>query len=393
MNLLERESAVFFSTYKRIPLEVECGEGVYLYGKDGRRYLDLFGGLAVNALGHCHPRIIEAVERQIRRYIHASNFYLQDVQVELAERLVGATGYRRVFLCNSGTEAIEGALKIARRWCRNRNKSVLISFENAFHGRTMGALSAMDREKYRGGFGPLLPGFLSVPFNDPEALRHAVDENTAAVVLEFIQGEGGVVPATEELVAELKVLQGKFGFLVIADEIQTGLGRTGKLFAFQHYDIHPHIAAIAKSLGGGLPLGAILGSEEVAYVLEPGAHGSTFGGNPVACAAGTVLLDELLHRDLMEHVAEVGAFFAGQLMKLKKDFPLLITDVRGKGLMLGMQLTQPGDAIVDRMREGGVLINCTAETVLRFLPPLIISQAEIAEGVGKLREVLREFQI
>lgn len=389
MTILEREAKVFFPTYKRIPLEIDHGEGVYLYSKDGRRFLDLFGGLAVNALGYNHPRVVGAIERQLQRYIHLSNYYLQDPQIELAEHLVRASGYNKVFLSNSGTEAIEGAMKIARKWGKGKRKSVIVSFTNAFHGRTMGALSTMDREKYRADFEPFLPGFVCIPFNDVQALRSTVNEETLAVMLEFIQGEGGINTATAEFIDELRQLKQQFDFLIIADEIQAGLGRTGIFFAFQHYDIRPDIVAVAKPLGGGLPLGAILGSERVADVLQYGVHGTTFGGNPVACAAGIVVLEEIVNGSLLQDVIEVGEYFIAQLRLLQNEFPQLIAGVRGKGLMIGVELTREGDSIVEKMREEGVLINCTNQTVLRFLPPLIITKAHVDDGVRALRRVLK----
>ncbi len=391
MNILEREAKVFFHTYKRIPLEIDRGEGVYLYSTSGRRYLDLFGGLAVNALGYNHPRVVEAIGQQIRRYIHLSNYYVQDPQIELAERLVKASGYSKVFLGNSGTEVIEGALKIARKWGKDKKKSTVVSFTNAFHGRTMGALSSMDREKYREGFEPFLPGFVCIPFNDVEILRRTVNKETLAVMLEFIQGEGGINVATAEFIAELERLKHQYDFLIIADEIQAGLGRTGKFFAFEHYSASgPDIVTAAKPLGGGLPLGAILGSERVADVLQYGVHGTTFGGNPVACSAGIVVLEELVDKGLMQHVVEVGEYAFTQLRQLRQEFPQLIADVRGKGLMIGVELTREGDSIVEKMRDEGVLINCTNQTVLRFLPPLIITKTEIDEGIRTLRKVLRD---
>lgn len=425
MNLLERESNVFFHTYKRIPLEIERGDGVYLFGKDGKKYLDMFAGLAVNALGYNHPRVIEAMERQIKRYVHLSNYYLQDPQIELSERLVKATGFRKVFLTNSGTEAIEGALKIARKWGKNlshhadassrpstplrtglsmtsrrensrsrkegRDKSVVVSFTNAFHGRTMGALSSMDRAKYRDGYEPFLPGFVCIPFNDVHALRSTINDETLAVMLEFIQGEGGINVAKSDFASELQRLKQEYDFLIIADEIQTGVGRTGKFLAFQHYaGVEPDIVAIAKPLGGGLPLGAILGSERVGDVLHYGVHGTTFGGNPVACAAGTVVLDELFEKDLMQHVTHLGNAFLESLKQLQREFPSLIANVRGKGFIIGVELTREGDSTVEKMREEGVLINCTNQTVLRFLPPFIITQSHVEETVSALRKVLRE---
>lgn len=387
MDIIERESKVFFHTYKRIPLEIERGEGVYVFGKDGKKYLDMFAGLAVNALGYNHRGIIEAIERQIHRYIHLSNYYLQDTQIGLAERLVEATGYSKVFLSNSGTEVIEGALKIARKWGKEKKKSTIVSFSNAFHGRTMGALSSMDRIKYRNGYEPFLPGFVSIPFNDPDALRKIVNNDTLAVMLEFIQGEGGINIAGNDFVEEMYRLQQQYGFLVIADEIQAGLGRTGKFFSFQHYTIQPDIVTVAKPLGGGLPLGAILGSERMAKVLDYGVHGTTFGGNPVACAAGIVVLNELTTGDLIQNVVKVGEYLFAQLKQLQQEFPSLIVNVRGKGLMIGVELSREGDSIVEQMRNEGVLINCTNQTVLRFLPPLIIQAGHVDETMRLMRGI------
>ena len=389
MDTLEREAQYFFHTYKRIPLEIEKGEGVYLFTRDGKRYLDMFSGLAVNALGYGHPGIIKAIEEQSRRYIHLSNYYLQEPQLRLAELLVKYSGCDKVFFCNSGTEAIEGAIKVARRWGSQNGKKEIISFSNAFHGRTMGALSMMDRPKYREGYEPFLENFRIVEFNNPGALREAVGATTAAVVLEFIQGEGGICPVSPEFADELRALKAKFGFLLIADEIQSGIGRTGKFFGFQHYNNSPDIVVVAKPLGGGLPLGAILGSAPLAKVLEPGVHGTTFGGNPVACAAGIVVLHEIMENGVMDNAATMGSILKAKLRELKKEFPSIIKEVRGYGLMLGMELAREGDSIVTALREKGILLNCTNQNVLRFLPPLIISEQHIDETVTVLREILR----
>ncbi len=384
-SLAEREAAHFFHTYKRLPLEIERGDGVYLYGTDGTRYLDMFAGLAVNALGYAHPRILRAVREQSERYLHLSNYYLQQPQIRLAELLTGFSGYPRIFFTNSGTESIEGAVKIARRWGSTRGKSQLISFTNAFHGRTMGALSMMDREKYREGFGPFLPDCRIVEFNDTAALRGAVSEKSAAVIIECVQGEGGIRPVNPEFAATLKSLSSRFGFLLIADEIQSGIGRTGKFFAFEHFDLHPDVVVVAKPIGGGLPLGAILGGAAVADVLEPGTHGTTFGGNPVACAAGIAVLEEIQERGLMKQAETLGALFRSGLQTLAGEFPKLIREVRGVGLMLGVELTRDGEPIVAAMREGKILINCTDRTVLRFLPPLIITKEHVELTITQLR--------
>jgi len=388
MNSLERESAVFFHTYKRIPLEIENGKGVYLYSKEGKRYLDMFSGLAVNALGYGHPRVLQAVQDQCRKFIHLSNYYLQEPQIQLAELLTKYSGFPKVFFSNSGTEAIEGTIKLCRKWGSTRGKTEIISFTNAFHGRTMGALSMMDRPKYRNGFEPFLEYFRVVQFNNVHELRNAVSERTLAVVLEFIQGEGGVRPVTQEFVDGISGLRSKFHFLLVADEIQSGIGRTGKLFAFQHFDIRPDVVVVAKPIGGGLPLGAILGSEGVANVFEPGLHGTTFGGNPVACAAGGVVLQEILEKGLMKHAEVIGQSLKSKLLQLKNEFSLLVKEVRGYGLMLGVELDRDAEPVVGAMREKGILINGTDQTVLRFLPPLIIQEQHIDETVKALREVL-----
>jgi acetylornithine/N-succinyldiaminopimelate aminotransferase len=390
MTMLERESAAFVHTYKRLPLEIDRGEGVYLIARDGTRYLDMFAGVAVNALGYGHPRVVQAIEEQARAYIHLSNYFLQEPQLRLAEILTAASGYPKIFFTNSGTETIEGAMKIVRRWGATRGKSVILSSTNAFHGRTLGALSLMDRPKYRDGFGPFLEGCAAIEFNDPDALRKSVSELTAGVLLEFIQGEGGIRPLSREFSKTLVDLKERFGFLLIADEIQSGLGRTGKFFGFQHYDVQPDIVVMAKPIGGGLPLGAILATNPVADILEPGMHGTTFGGNPVACAAGVAVAREILERDLISHAATTGTYFRSRLESLKTEFPHHVKEVRGYGLMLGMELQGEGEPLVTAMRKRKVLINCTDQTVLRFVPPLTIANRHVDETCDALRECLKE---
>ena len=392
MNALEREAAVFFHTYKRLPLEVDHGEGVYIHATDGARYLDMFGGLAVNALGYGHPLLLQAIQEQTRKYIHLSNYYLQEPQLKLAELLIKSSGYERVFFSNSGTESIEGAIKLCRKWGSPLNKTEIISFSNAFHGRTMGALSIMDKPKYKNGYEPFLQDCNVIEFNNAKSLRLAVSDRTAAVVLEFIQGEGGIRPVSREFVEELSLLKKRFGFLIVADEIQSGIGRTGKMFGFQHYNVQPDIVVVAKPVGGGLPLGAILGNALVADVLEPGVHGTTFGGNPVACAAGIVVLQEIVEGGLMSNAERMGSILMSELTALQKEFPSIIHEVRGFGLMVGMQLDREGEPIVTAMRERRILINCTDQTVLRFLPPLIITERHIEDTIAALREVLAGVQ-
>ena len=392
MTMHDREASTLFHTYKRLPLEVDRGEGVYLFTKDGKRYLDMFAGLAVNALGYAHPRVVEAITAQASRFTHLSNYFLQETQIRLAEQLTRLSGYPRVFFSNSGTEAIEGALKIARKWGSTRGRNELIAFTNSFHGRSMGALSLMDRPKYREGFGPFLEGCRVIPFNDPAALREAVGGKTAAVFLEFIQGEGGIRPISAEFAGTLEELHKKHGFLLVADEIQSGAGRTGKFFGFQHFPVSPEVTTLAKPIGGGLPLGAILAAEEIASVLEPGMHGTTFGGNPVACAAGCAVLGEIEGKGLIGKAASLGEKLMEGLLGLKNQLPGLIREVRGYGLMVGAELDRSGDGIASAMMEKGILINCTDTTVLRFLPPLIIERSHVDETISALRDCLEHIQ-
>jgi predicted acetylornithine/succinylornithine family transaminase len=389
MDLLTREAASFFSTYKRLPLDIARGEGMYLMTTDGKRYLDMFAGIAVNILGHAHPRIVRAITEQAGRYIHVSNYFAQEPQVRLAELLLHHTDSRKVFFCNSGTEAIEGAVKIARRWGAPLGKTGIVAFSNAFHGRTMGALSLMDRASYREGFGPFLAGCMSIPFNDPTALAAAVGPTTAAVLLECIQGEGGIRPVSPSFIATLQDLRTRHGMLVIADEIQSGVGRTGRFLAADHCHLQPDLVTLAKPIGGGLPLGAILGGPTVAATLQPGMHGTTFGGNPVACAAGIAVLEELEERNLLAHATAMGERLMEGLRDLCRTYPDLCKEVRGMGLMVGLELHREGDPVVSAMRERGVLINCTDKTVLRFVPPLIVEKDHIAATLESLDEVLK----
>jgi acetylornithine/N-succinyldiaminopimelate aminotransferase len=389
MTSFQQESQLFFKTYKRIPLEIDRGEGCYLISKDGQRYLDLFGGLAVNALGYGHPEVIRAIRSQVDRYIHLSNYFLQDPQVELAQRLIQLSKFKRVFFCNSGTEANEGAIKLCRKWGKQVGKTKIFGMTNGFSGRTMGALSLMDRPNYREGYEPFLPDFGQIEFNDVDDLQGKLSADTAAVFLEFIQGEGGVFVASQAFVRRLFELREKFGFLVVGDEIQTGIGRTGKLFAFEHYDVRPDIVTIAKPVGGGLPLGAILGDEKVEDVLSPGMHGTTFGGNPVACAAGLAVLDQVVAGDLIRKVADLGSYMKAAFEQVKSGFPDLISEVRGCGLMLGIELKKDGARIVDKMRERRILINCTNKNVLRFLPPFVLTKAEADRAIAALREIFQ----
>jgi len=387
-ELFEKEQQFFFHTYKRLTLDIDRGEGCYLVARDGKRYLDFFGGLAVNALGYNNPKVNDAILQQIHKYIHLSNYYVQEPQVKLAERLIQVSGYKKLFFSNSGTEAIEGALKLARKWGKSTGKTELLGLSNSFHGRTMGALSLTERPKYREGYEPFLEGVSHLQFSDVQALRKSVNEKTLAVFLEVIQGEGGINVITQEFADELRLLQKKFGFLIVADEIQSGMGRTGKFFGFEHFRLRPDIVIIAKALGGGLPLGAFLGNERVEEVFTYGVHGTTFGGNPVACAAAKVVLDEILERDLMKRASVIGDAVKSGVQKIQQELPGIIREVRGFGCMLGIELKSEGQPVVDMMQERGLLINCTNTNVLRLLPPYIVQPEHCDILLHELREVL-----
>jgi acetylornithine/N-succinyldiaminopimelate aminotransferase len=392
MTLSDREATVLFYTYKRLPLEIERGEGAYLIARDGTRYLDMFAGLAVNALGYAHPAVVKAISDQSARYTHLSNYFLQEPQIRLAELLTVHAGFEKIFFANSGTEAIEGTIKLVRKWGSTRGLTDIVSMSNSFHGRTMGALSLMDRPRYREGFGPFLNGFRISDFNDPDSLRECVTPKTAAVILEFVQGEGGIRPVSPAFVDTLAELHEEHGFLLVADEIQSGIGRTGRFFAYQHFQgVQPDVVVVAKPIGGGLPLGGILTRPEISDVLEPGMHGTTFGGNPVACAAGIAVMEEIINGRLMQHAAEMGELMSVEFERLKTKFPNLIKEVRVKGLMAGIELDREADSFVTATREKfHILINGTDRTVLRLLPPLIVTPDQVRTTVTALEKVLGE---
>jgi acetylornithine/N-succinyldiaminopimelate aminotransferase len=387
-TVFELEQSLFFQTYKRLPVDVIEGHGCYLTDRQGKRYLDFFGGLAVNALGYGHPRILEAIRTQTERYVHLSNFFVQEPQVRLAEKLLEVSGFSRVFFTNSGTEAVEGAIKLARKWGAKRGKKQLLGLSNSFHGRTMGALSLTERPKYREGYEPFLPNTDHIRFNDVQDLRSKINGETLAVFFEPIQGEGGLNVLSREFCDELSAVQKKHGFLLVADEIQSGMGRTGRFFGYQHVGLRPDVVVVAKAIGGGLPLGAFLGTEEVASVLTFGVHGTTFGGNPVACAAGRAVLEEIVDGGLMKRAEEIGVRLIAAFRGLQKRYPKLISDVRGFGCMLGVELSVEGQPVVDRLMDRGILVNCTNTKVLRFLPPYIATDEECDKVIAELDAVL-----
>jgi predicted acetylornithine/succinylornithine family transaminase len=385
--LMEREHEVVFQTYRRIPVAIDRAEGARIFDLDGKSYLDMLGGIAVNALGHSHPKIIAAIETQIRKYMHVSNVFYQEPQVRLAEQLVAASGYPRVFFSNSGAEATEGAIKMARRFGSAHGRYDIVGFTGGFHGRTYGALSIMDKPLYKEGMGPFLPNTIVLPYNDIDALEARVDENTCAVMIEVLQGEGGISSATDEFVAALWSLKERYGFLVIADEVQSGIGRTGDFFAFERYGVRPDIVTVAKAMGGGLPLGAILATNEAASLLDRGMHGTTYGGNPVACVAGSVVVDEVMH-GLMAHVREIGAYFIERMEVLRAEIPTRIREVRGRGCMVGLVLNEDAAPVIPMLLANGVIANATAGNVIRFVPPFVIQRADVDELEHALRRVL-----
>ncbi|MCL5267247.1 MAG: acetylornithine/succinylornithine family transaminase [Bacteroidetes bacterium] len=389
MNLHDKEKQFLLQTYKRLPIEVDHADGVYIYGKDGKRYLDFLGGIAVNALGYNNARVKAAIMAQVNRYLHMSNMFYMDAQVDLAEMLCGLSGYSKVFLTNSGTEAIEGAIKIARKWGSKEKKTKLFALSNSFHGRTFGALSLTDRPKYRQGFEPFLPDVDHITFNSVEELQRKIDANTAGVFIEFIQGEGGVNVVSEEFVRELYSLKRKHRFLVVADEIQAGIYRTGKLFSFEHYGVHPDLVTVAKPIGGGLPLGGTLVDASLEQVLEYGTHGTTFGGNPVSCAAGLATLKELSEKHIDQHVTKIGNYFRQRLLEVKSRHDSLVSEVRGLGLMIGVEFKTECGEIVNRLMGNGILANCTNGNVIRLLPPLIIEQEHVDIFVDVLEKTVQ----
>jgi len=400
MNLaaaIRAEEKVLVPTYDRYKVLFVKGRGVHLWDADGKRYFDFLSGIGVNALGHAHPAIQAVLKRQAGRLIHVSNLFFHPYQAELADRLAKASGLDRVFFCNSGTEAWEGSLKLARAFARTQSSSGhkpkwrFLALENSFHGRTFGSLATTGQAKYREPFAPLLPGVTFVRFNDVKDLQRKCDGTVCAVCLETIQGEGGIRPVSPEFLHAARELTAKTGALLVLDEIQCGLGRTGKYFAYQHYRIEPDVVAVAKPLAGGLPLGAILTTDRVARAIHPGMHGSTFGGGPLTCAVAIAFL-KVLERQI-EQVHRLGNYFRAQLEWLGARHRC-VREVRGIGLMLGVELdsAERAKAAVAEMLQRGIVINRTNETVLRFLPPYIIQKKHVDEMIAALDLVLSAYR-
>jgi acetylornithine/N-succinyldiaminopimelate aminotransferase len=392
-NLIEQARKVLMNTYSQQPVVFHKGRGTRLYDPEGREYLDFVGGVAVNNLGHCHPNVTVAFQKQAQRLVHVSNLYYSEPSIRLAKLLVEKCFADRVFFCNSGAEANEAAIKLVRRYAHEHfgpDRFEILCFEGSFHGRTLATVTATGQDKYKSGFDPLVPGFRHVPFNDLKAVEKAVDDKTAAILVEPIQGEGGVQIPDEGFLPGLRKLCDERGILLVLDEIQTGIGRTGKLFAYEHYGIEPDIMTLAKGLGSGLPIGAMLARESVASAFTPGSHASTFGGNPLACSAALATLDVLLENGfILDNCVRMGRYLLERMGSLKSDHRV-IQSVRGRGLMVGMELSIDGKPVVDDCREAGVLINCTVGRVLRFVPPLIIMKEEIDLLADCLDKVLKK---
>ncbi|RNC85676.1 MAG: aspartate aminotransferase family protein [Balneola sp.] len=379
----ELERKHHFQVYNRFPVTLEKGLGARVWDTHGNEYIDLLGGIAVNNLGHCHPAIVEAIKEQADKLLHTSNFYYTEAQSEFISRLAYLSGLDSVFMCNSGLEAMEGTLKLARKWGHEHGKTGdIISLSNGFHGRSLASIT-LSKPVYQNGFAPLPSGFKQSPFNDFEALENFVDDQTIAIAFELIQGNSGVYLADKEFVRNVEDLCREKNILLIIDEVQTGVARTGKFWCFEHYGIKPDIVASAKALAGGIPIGAIIAKEEVASALSFGNHGTTFGGNPFACAVGNACLKTVQKENLTELAAEKGQYMM-DLIRQKTAGNDKVVDVRGMGLMIGVELSVPGRPVVDRMFQQKVLSNATGGNVLRIVPPIVISQHEIDQAVDVL---------
>ncbi|MDA8169458.1 MAG: acetylornithine transaminase [Nitrospiraceae bacterium] len=394
-KIIDDSSRYLMNTYQRMPIVLRKGRGVRVWTADDREFLDFVGGIAVNVLGHCHPKVVVAIQKQAQRLIHVSNLYHIEPQVRLARLLVEHSFAGKVFFCNSGAEANEGAIKLARKYAMDRSgpgKYGIITALNSFHGRTFGSLSATGQVKFQKGFEPMLEGFTYVPFGDADALKSAVKaDRTCAVLLEPIQAEGGIRIPEPDYFKKVREICDSAGALLILDEVQTGMGRTGELFAYKHFGIRPDIMTLAKGLGGGVPIGAVLSTEEVAGAFVPGTHASTFGGNPLVCAAAVATLQTILEDNqyLLEHCRRMGKHLSETLGGLKTEFPELVKEVRGLGLLQGMELSIPCAPVVKACMERGLLVNCTAENVLRFLPALIVQESDIDHAAVILSDVLK----
>lgn len=389
-EVIHRYAEYILPTVTRVPLCLVKGKGSRVWDLEGREYVDFFPGWGVSGLGHCHPAVGYAIKNQARKILHISNNYLNLKQVELAKEMAKQAFPSRSFFCNSGAEAVEAAVKFARRYGHEKGRFEIITMKRSFHGRTYAGMTATGQEKTHEGFHPLVPGFSYAEFNALDSVKRLVTDKTIAIMLEPIQGEGGIHVATPEFLKGLRLLCDEKEMLLILDEVQTGMGRTGKLFAYQHYGIEPDLMTLAKSLGNGVPIGALVVNSKVKReVFTPGSHASTYGGNPVVCAAALAVFKMIRKEGLLQNVEQMGRFLREKLLEFKSKFPV-IRQVRGMGLMVGVELEQPGQAYVDRARERGLLINCTQEKVLRMMPAITISKKWLQRGLGILEKVFED---
>lgn len=386
-DIIEKDSEFIYNIYTKKPLFVAKAEGTYIYDDKGNKYLDFLSGIAVNALGNSHPIVIKAIENQLSKYLHVSNFFLQEPQIKLAEKLISITGLSKVYFSNSGTESTEAAIKLTRAWANPQGKNTIIAIKGGFHGRTYGALSLMEQDLYKKNMYPFLDNCKIIDANDN--IEEIINEDTAAVLFEVIQGEGGIKTIPAEFLSGLNKLKTKHNFLIIIDEIQTGIGRTGKYFAYQNYNVDPDIILSAKALGGGLPLGAMICSEKLKSSWERGQHGTTFGGNPLACASGFAVLD-FIDNPFLDEVKAKGEYFSLKLNKIKSKF-LIIDEIRGKGLIIGIKFNNIlATDIVDLLFNNKVLVCKSSDNVVRILPPLNVSYKEMDIFLELLEQLLNE---
>lgn len=392
-EIFAKDKSDYLPVFARYNIVLDHGDGPYVYDTKGKKYIDFLAGIAVNVVGHNYKPLVEAVSKQASKMIHCSNLYYTEVQVEAAEKLKKLSGMDKVFFGNSGAEANEGAIKLARKYATNIDpeKIQIISALHSFHGRTLATLTATGQDHYHHGFGPLPAGFDYVPYNDIQALEAKMSDKTCAVMLEAIQGEGGVHVPDPDYLPKVRALCDKYNAVLIFDEVQCGMGRTGTFFGCQQFGVKPDIVTLAKGLAGGVPIGAFMATDKVANAFHAGDHGSTFGGNPLACAAACVVLDALIDGNLMENAKEIGAYLQSKFEEYKAKYPNLIKEVRGRGLILGMELTRPGREIANECLNYGAIINCTAGNVLRFVPPLNITKAHVDELISVLDKVLPKY--
>lgn len=392
-EIFAKDKSDYLPVFARYNIVLDHGDGPYVYDTKGKKYIDFLAGIAVNVVGHNYKPLVDAVSQQASKMIHCSNLYYTEVQVEAAEKLKKLSGMDKVFFGNSGAEANEGAIKLARKYATNIDpeKIQIISALHSFHGRTLATLTATGQDHYHHGFGPLPAGFDYVPYNDIQALEAKMSDKTCAVMLEAIQGEGGVHVPDPDYLPKVRALCDKYNAVLIFDEVQCGMGRTGTFFGCQQFGVKPDIVTLAKGLAGGVPIGAFMATDKVASAFHAGDHGSTFGGNPLACAAACVVLDALIDGNLMENAKEIGAYLQSKFEEYKAKYPNLIKEVRGRGLFLGMELTRPGREIANECLDYGAIINCTAGNVLRFVPPLNITKAHVDELISVLDKVLPKY--